>query len=221
MTVEAIRLQNFMAFEDTGWVELRPITLLFGRNSAGKSAIIRALRLLKQGLDAPANASPLVLESRYGVDLGSFRDMVHGHATKELVWFHFRCGGSAVIDALKRHKVLRATSADAQNNVVEFALGYQAHRSDDEEHDPSVVELAGLKIHLVRADREHRVPLFEATRLEPVDAHLPRRRLGCSRQVDTWQMDHVLGGLWVQVQPRFLAGPDSACTYVGRLSLFG
>lgn len=39
MKVEAIRLINFMAFEDTGWIELRPITLLFGRNSSGKSAI--------------------------------------------------------------------------------------------------------------------------------------------------------------------------------------
>ena len=31
LTVTAIRLQNFMAFEDTGWIELRPITVLFGR----------------------------------------------------------------------------------------------------------------------------------------------------------------------------------------------
>lgn len=46
MSVKAIRLENFMAFSDTGWIELRPITLLFGRNSSGKSAIIRALRLL-------------------------------------------------------------------------------------------------------------------------------------------------------------------------------
>ena len=47
MTVQAIRLLNFMAFEDTGWIELRPITLLFGKNSSGKTAIIRALLLLK------------------------------------------------------------------------------------------------------------------------------------------------------------------------------
>ena len=50
MTVDAFRLKNFMAFRDTGWIELRAITLLFGRNSSGKSAIIRALRLLKQSL---------------------------------------------------------------------------------------------------------------------------------------------------------------------------
>lgn len=27
MSVKAIRLENFMAFADTGWIELRPITL--------------------------------------------------------------------------------------------------------------------------------------------------------------------------------------------------
>lgn len=62
MTVTAIRLQNFMAFgevedEDEGWIELKPISLLYGRNSSGKSAIIRALLLLKQSLyDAPADS---------------------------------------------------------------------------------------------------------------------------------------------------------------------
>lgn len=50
MTVTAFRIQNFMGFEDSGWVELRPITLLFGRNSSGKSALIRALLLLRQSL---------------------------------------------------------------------------------------------------------------------------------------------------------------------------
>lgn len=36
MTVTAFRAQSFMGFEDSGWIESRPITLLFGRNSIGK-----------------------------------------------------------------------------------------------------------------------------------------------------------------------------------------
>lgn len=51
MTVTAFRVQNFMGFEDSGWIELKPITLLFGRNSSGKSALIRALLLLRQSLE--------------------------------------------------------------------------------------------------------------------------------------------------------------------------
>jgi predicted ATPase len=77
LSVEAFRLQNFMPFEDTGWIELSPICLLFGRNSSGKSAIIRALRLLKQSLKGESSESPFVFVDEYGVDLGSFRNMVH------------------------------------------------------------------------------------------------------------------------------------------------
>jgi predicted ATPase len=64
VTVKAIRLENFMAFSDTDWLELRPITLLFGRNSSGKSVIIRALRLLRQSLDHVSNMLLLYLLPR-------------------------------------------------------------------------------------------------------------------------------------------------------------
>ncbi len=36
MTVTAFRLQNFMGFEDTRWIELRPKSNVIGRNSSGK-----------------------------------------------------------------------------------------------------------------------------------------------------------------------------------------
>src|SRR5262245_514087 len=94
-----------MAFEDTDWLELRPISLLFGRNSSGKSVIIRGLRLLKQSLDHISKDNPLVLADENGVDLGSFKTVVHKHASKEPVTFHFRCDLSTartkVLDALR------------------------------------------------------------------------------------------------------------------------
>ncbi|MCL5999092.1 MAG: AAA family ATPase [Chloroflexi bacterium] len=86
--VTAIRLQNFMAFEDTGWIELRPITLLFGRNSSGKSAIIRALLLLKQSMENRDGDSPLALSGP--VDFGSFPNLVYGHDVMPGVFFSFR-----------------------------------------------------------------------------------------------------------------------------------
>ena len=58
MSVEAFRMQNFMGFKDSGWVEFRPITLLFGRNSSGKSAILRALLLLRQSLSSELENGP-------------------------------------------------------------------------------------------------------------------------------------------------------------------
>jgi predicted ATPase len=91
--VLAIRLLNFMAFADTGWIDLKPITLLFGRNSSGKSAIIRALRLLKQSLQADTKTGPLVFQSRAGLDQGAFENTVHlmNKDEKRYIVFSFRC----------------------------------------------------------------------------------------------------------------------------------
>ena len=81
MTVKAFRLENFMGFtEDHNnqfWIELDPICLIFGRNSSGKSAIIRALRLLKQSLYYGEEDEPLAFVVEEGLDLGGFNSSVH------------------------------------------------------------------------------------------------------------------------------------------------
>src|SRR5574341_428281 len=79
MRVKAIRLQNFMGFADTNWIELRPITLLYGWNSTGKSALVRALLLLRQSLWLERDSTePLTFVADNGVDLGSFWRMIRG-----------------------------------------------------------------------------------------------------------------------------------------------
>jgi len=50
--LKGFRVQNFKAFKDTTPIELKPITLLSGINSAGKSALLQALLLLKQTLES-------------------------------------------------------------------------------------------------------------------------------------------------------------------------
>lgn len=78
-SVRAIRLEKFMGFDDTEWIELKPITLLFGRNSTGKSAILRALLMLKQSLDSKSMYGPLVFASDDGVDIGDYQNWIHKH----------------------------------------------------------------------------------------------------------------------------------------------
>ncbi len=120
MTVEAIRLQNFMAFVDTGWIELRPICLLFGRNSSGKSVIIRAMRLLRQSLTCGPEEGPLVFSSEDGIDLGSFREAVHhsgalSHCLPPII-FHFRCRLTDTLDSL-REAINRRRVAEGQAQI--------------------------------------------------------------------------------------------------------
>lgn len=100
MPVTAFRLNNFMGFDDTGWIDLTHINLLFGSNSAGKSAIIRAMLLLQQSVATwrPTDVNgrqerrqdSLVFSEPNGHDLGSFLDLVRDHDTNRAMTFGFR-----------------------------------------------------------------------------------------------------------------------------------
>jgi hypothetical protein len=76
----SIQLKNFRAFEDTGRIDYAPVTLLFGRNSSGKTSILRAPLLLKQMLQQPPGREPAF--SGADVDFGSYIETVYSGDTK-------------------------------------------------------------------------------------------------------------------------------------------
>lgn len=41
-----LKLTNFKAWQDTGDIDLKPVTMLLGTNSSGKSTLIQSLLLL-------------------------------------------------------------------------------------------------------------------------------------------------------------------------------
>jgi hypothetical protein len=41
--IQAFRVQNYKRIEDTGWITCRDLTVLVGKNEAGKSAVLRGL----------------------------------------------------------------------------------------------------------------------------------------------------------------------------------
>lgn len=63
--------------------------MLFGRNSSGKSALIRALLLLKQSLESRDADAPLIFSGSM-VDLGSYYNAVHLHQVRRDITFGFR-----------------------------------------------------------------------------------------------------------------------------------
>lgn len=166
MSIDAVRLQNFMAFEDTDWVELRPITLLFGRNSSGKSALIRALLLLRQSL-LPPDDRLFMFSTPYGVDIGGFREMAHRGKEDSIVRFHFRCS-DVELENLLAQSPLPEVRKRAQA-TLQLALGYAAER-EGETPNLDRIELTELEICPVRAEGEDSDSLFRAVLLNPEDA---------------------------------------------------
>ena len=80
-----VRIENFKAWREAD-LTLAPITGFFGSNSAGKSSLLQFLLLLKQTKNATDRG--IVLD--FGgpadfVNLGTFRDVVHGHNDEERI----------------------------------------------------------------------------------------------------------------------------------------
>jgi AAA ATPase domain len=75
--LSALRLGNFKAFATTQQIPIRPITLIFGSNSAGKSSIIHSLAMAHEAMNTRKLdiATPRIGGS--SIDLGGFRQYVH------------------------------------------------------------------------------------------------------------------------------------------------
>jgi AAA15 family ATPase/GTPase len=74
------QIQNFKAFTSPEAIPLRPITLIYGPNSSGKSSLIQALLLLKQTLEEENPKKAILLTTGYFEDLGDYTDLVHCHS---------------------------------------------------------------------------------------------------------------------------------------------
>jgi hypothetical protein len=61
-----------------------------GTNSSGKSSILQSLLLLKQSLDEAESTAPVLLPKGRLVNLGNYRELIHGHDTKRQLRFGFR-----------------------------------------------------------------------------------------------------------------------------------
>ncbi len=80
--MKSFRLLNIKSFQDTGEILLKPITVFVGKNSSGKSSVIRFPVLLSQTF-LEETISPMIFNGKY-VDYGNFEDVVHNHSGNSL-----------------------------------------------------------------------------------------------------------------------------------------
>jgi hypothetical protein len=78
---KTLLLKNFKSFEGVHQIPLAPLTLIFGKNSAGKSSIIQSLLFLKQSEKALWNGEPAIWKGD-DVDLGSMEHALFGQGRR-------------------------------------------------------------------------------------------------------------------------------------------
>jgi predicted ATPase len=138
--MQAFRLQNFRGFRDTGWIELKPLTLLVGANSTGKSSLLRFLPLLRQSMGHDSGV-PFTWAREGGVDFGTAQDVVR-RGTDEPMRVGVRIATAGLLAGSSERKrgrplagsvtdyTLSITGETPVGEVKQFSLRFGDHQAD-------------------------------------------------------------------------------------------
>lgn len=139
-----LRLKAFKSVGATVRVPLKPLTLIYGKNSAGKSTLIQSILLMKQSIDADR-----LTASGPHIDLGSIAGLAHNHDESTPMGIGFSFASLVAIDSgqtLPNPRHIRTVdfsfvAADDRNGAVEtvqVGLGDAQFRWDRSEVDAGV-----------------------------------------------------------------------------------
>lgn len=93
MLLEAFGVKNLRCLTDTGLLPIRPITVLVGKNSSGKSTFLRAFPLLRQSVETLRN-SPVLWYGQY-VDFGSLSEAASYQLKEPSITLRFKLDAPA------------------------------------------------------------------------------------------------------------------------------
>jgi hypothetical protein len=125
-----ISIENFKGIRDRVEIELKPITLLFGPNSAGKSTILHALLYAQEVFERHnLNADTTAAGGPY-VNLGGFGQMVYAHDLKRAIklGFRFKLDDGEFLPYKHDEDELQMTTGAPKSAGVEVAIGWSKHR---------------------------------------------------------------------------------------------
>lgn len=117
MSLTAFSIANFKAFAASQRVPLRPITLIYGANSAGKSSVIHALALAHHAIETGDLDTQRTQIGGEAIDLGGFRQYVHRRDRGRQVELCFELDPGRLTGRVA--DLLRA----ARETTVELAIG--------------------------------------------------------------------------------------------------
>lgn len=86
--MESIKIEGLRSLQNSGYIDIKPITLLLGENSSGKSTFLRMFPLLRQSTES-ITRGPILWYGSY-VDFGSFDDALSHFSKDKTISFSFK-----------------------------------------------------------------------------------------------------------------------------------
>lgn len=84
-----VRWKNFKGFKDTGWVKIKPVTIILGSNNCGKTNFLAPFLLMNQTINSRDRFSPLILKGDV-YDGGNYQEIVKDYITENEIFFGYR-----------------------------------------------------------------------------------------------------------------------------------
>jgi predicted ATPase len=84
-----VRWKNFKGFKDTGWVKIKPITIILGSNNCGKTSFLAPFLLMNQTVNSGDRISPLILKGDM-FDGGNYQEIVKDYITENEIFFGYK-----------------------------------------------------------------------------------------------------------------------------------
>lgn len=133
--MKQIQIKNFRSFDSTGYIDIKPITILIGKNSAGKSSFLRMFPLLKQSYEVKTK-SPILLYSNNYVDFGEYHDIKPSFSTaKDNFELGFKLNSNDVLNS--RHSQRRYIKYNKERELIDdigFEVEYRITFNEDKKN---------------------------------------------------------------------------------------
>ena len=156
----SITIENFKGIGDAVTIPIRPITLLFGKNSAGKSTVLQALRYCEAILTYVDNPNPsrfqIELSGGYTIDLTDFPSIVHCHDLDRKIRIRIELSDISGIENMwleivtawkEGQPAIESVSGFIENGEELFRISHTAKPSGDTVVGTNGEDLIRLKIN--------------------------------------------------------------------------
>jgi hypothetical protein len=146
-----LRIQNFKGIKGPIEIPIKPVTLLYGVNSAGKSSVLHSMHFMRgvlENYDLDPTGSPYAADD---IDLGGFLNLLHKHTVGRRMVLGYSLNLSSI--DLPEYGATSSISISDKLKEAYVEFGFSA---DDQDHSPKLdyylVSLNGGDVALVMPD---------------------------------------------------------------------
>ncbi len=155
--IQTLRIGNFKAFAETQTVPIRPLTLIYGPNSAGKSSIIHSLALAHHAMRTGILDTYRTQIGGESIDLGGFRQYVHRRDdTRRMEW-------TLELDTKRIVGRLAELLVSAQTVAMQIFIGVRADAAAGVQACNLLIDGAAVVTMSARPDGRFRIDRLDQT----------------------------------------------------------